>query len=152
MARTARSISSEKRRIAAPTALPQPPEVIVDFIFEDGLLFVALQNISDRPAYDVSVTFDKSFCGMGGERDVSALRLFKRTPFLAPRRIIRTFLDSTTAYFARKEPTSIVVKVSYKDVGQREYAHTIEHDLAIYRDLSFACHPASEDTAAPRDA
>jgi hypothetical protein len=151
MTRAARNTSGAKQRIAAPKQPQQAAEVILDFVFEDGLLFVALQNISDRPAYDVSATFDKPFCGSGGEQDVSRLRMFKRTPFLAPRRTIRTFVDSTAAYFDRNEPTSIMVEVTYRNAESAECAHTIEHDLAIYRDISFVDHAAPAGTAESRD-
>ena len=138
MPKAARSKPNETPPITA----PHLPEVIVDFIFENGLLFVALQNIGDRPTYDVRVTFDRPFHGVGGEEDVSALRMFKCTPFLGPHRSIRTFLDTTTAYFDRDEPTSIIAKVTYKDAEQQDCAHTIKHDLAIYRDISFVSETA----------
>ncbi len=150
MAKAARSPLGTKSALAG-LQTAAPPEVIVDFICENGLLFVALQSISDRPAYDVRVAFDKPFRGMGGEQEVSALRMFQHTPFLGPRRCIRTFLDTTAAYFRREEPTSIAATVTYKDFAQREYAHTIEHDLAIYADLSFVTRPAPEGTVASVD-
>ena len=42
------------------------PEVIVDVIFEDGLLFLAVSNIGDRPALDVRTTFNRKLVGLGG--------------------------------------------------------------------------------------
>ena len=65
------------------------PRVIVDFDFERGLLFVAVRNLGDRPAYRVSTTFDKPFRGLGGRREMNALRLFRGIEFLAPRKEIR---------------------------------------------------------------
>ena len=32
------------------------PEVIVDFVFDDGLLFVSVENIGEKPAREVTVT------------------------------------------------------------------------------------------------
>jgi hypothetical protein len=119
------------------------PEVIVDFLLEDGLLFVALQNISERPAYDVRVTFDPSFRGLGGEQETSGLRMFKRTPFLAPRRTIKALLDASSVYFDRQEPTSITAHIRYADHAGHPHRCSIEHDLAIYRDLAFVCAPRS---------
>ena len=71
------------------------PRVIVDFDFERGLLFVAVRNLGDRPAYRVSTTFDKPFRGLGGRREMNALRLFRGIEFLAPRR--RSARSSTRA-------------------------------------------------------
>jgi hypothetical protein len=42
--------------------------VIVDVVFEDGLLFLAVQNIGDAPARRVSVRFDRALPGAGGLR------------------------------------------------------------------------------------
>lgn len=50
------------------------PEVIVDFVFENGLLFVVVSNIGARPALDVTVRFDKSIRTLGGGR-ISSLDL-----------------------------------------------------------------------------
>src|SRR3979409_986097 len=83
------------------------PDVIIDFRFEQGLFYIALINISDVPAYRVSVRVEKKFRGLGGECDISLLRLFRRVEFLAPRKRIETLLDSSRAYFQRREPTLI---------------------------------------------
>jgi hypothetical protein len=112
-------------------------DVIVDFEFDRGLLFVAVRNLGDRPALDVQTTFDKPFKGLGGAREIDRLRLFKRIRFLAPGREIRTLLDSSTAYFARKEPTVLTATVSYRTAAGERRRHSITHDLSIYRDLAY---------------
>jgi len=126
------------------------PEVIVDFLFDDGLLYVSLQNISDIPAYEVRAGFDPPFRGLGGEQDTSALRMFRHTPFLAPRRAIRSFLDSSAAYFQRGEPRAITVSITYLGADRKKYSRTIQHDLGIYEDLAFITQPlnaAKNDTS-----
>jgi hypothetical protein len=112
-------------------------DVIVDFEFDRGLLFVAVRNLGDRPVLDVQTTFDKPFKGLGGAREIDRLRLFKRIRFLAPGREIRTLLDSSTAYFARKEPTVLTATVSYRTAAGERRRHSITHDLSIYRDLAY---------------
>lgn len=113
------------------------PDVIIDFVFEDGMLFVALQNIGSQPALRVHVTFDPSFKGLGGTVSIPELPLFRDIEFLAPSRSIRTLLDSSAAYFARKEPELITVTVSYSDRSGQQFCDTILHNLAIYRDITF---------------
>lgn len=113
------------------------PEVIVDIIFEDGLFFIAVKNISDRPALRVSVRFEPQFSGVGGQVDVSALPLFENIEFLAPHKSIRTFLDVSTAYFERGEPTKISAHIFYYDQDDRQYQDTINHDLTIYQDIGY---------------
>ena len=113
------------------------PDVILDFRFEQGLLYIALVNISVFPAYRVSVRFEKAFRGLGGECAVSSLRLFRRVEFLAPHKRIETLLDSSHAYFRRREPTLIKARVSFRDARGKAHEREIVHDLAIYKDVSY---------------
>jgi hypothetical protein len=113
------------------------PEVVLDVIFEDGLLFLAVSNIGDAPALAVSCRFEGKLRGLGGTEEVSKLPLFERIPFLGPGREIRTLLDSSAAYFARGETTAISVTTTYGDASGRSYETAVEHDLAIYRDLAY---------------
>jgi|KBSSwiStaDraftv2_1062776.scaffolds.fasta_scaffold100069_2 hypothetical protein len=118
------------------------PEVIVDFLFDHGLFHVAVENVSDAPAYLVSVTFDKKFRGLGGATEVSSLPLFRRVAFLAPRKRIETFLDTSSAYFQRREPTRLTAMISFRDARQRPYERRITHDLSIYKDVTYLLKPA----------
>jgi hypothetical protein len=113
------------------------PEVIVDFDFEGGLLFVGVRNLGARPALEVSTRFDKPFRGLGGARKMNGLALFKRIEFLAPGKEIRTLLDSSAAYFAREEPTLLTATVSYRTAAGERRRYAITHDLSIYRELAY---------------
>jgi len=113
------------------------PDVIVDFIFDDGLLFVAVQNIGDRPAYKVAVQFDPPFRGVEGTRAVSELPLFRNIEFLAPWKEIVTFLDTSASYFGRDEPARISAAVSWRDAAGRTHSAAIQHDLEIYRSIGY---------------
>ena len=117
------------------------PDVIVDFVFEDGMLFVAVQNIGSQPALRVHVAFDPPFKGLGGTASIPELPLFRNIEFLAPARSIRTLLDSSAAYFARKEPEHITVTTSYSDRKGHKFSCKIRHNLSIYRDLAFISKP-----------
>lgn len=119
-------------------------DVIVDFVFEDGLLFVSVRNLGDEPALKVSCTFDKPFTGLGGERQMNELRLFRNIEFLAPGREIRTLLDSTAAYFARKEPTTLKATISYRTPAGEQREGTVAHDLAIYQELAYRTEGAAD--------
>ncbi len=118
-------------------AEPQPLDVILDVVFERGLLFLALRNLGTEPALAVSCAFEKPVHGLGGTREISALRLFRKVELLAPGREIRTLLDTSASYFARREPTRLRVTVTWRTpAGQRREAR-ITHDLSIYRDLVY---------------
>jgi hypothetical protein len=113
------------------------PDVIVDFVFEDGLFFLAITNIGPEPAERVHVGFEPSFKGLGGSVAIADIPLFRNIEFLAPARSIRTLLDSAAAYFARQEPERVTVNISFADRAGRNYKSAIRHDLSIYRDIAF---------------
>jgi len=116
---------------------PRESDVIVDFTFEDGLLFVDVVNLGDLPAHRVRVRFDPPFSGLGGTRRSSSLSVFRRLEFLAPRKRIRAFVDRSDAYFARDEPTRIDVAVSWLTDERRRRSRELRHDLEVYRDLAY---------------
>lgn len=124
------------------------PEVIVDFDFDHGLFHVAVANVSSVPAYRIAVRFDKQFHGLGGRCDVSSLRMFRRIEFLAPWKRIETLLDTSSAYFQRREPTRITAIISYRDAQQRSYERHITHDLNIYKDVAYLLRPAESPSRA----
>ncbi len=113
------------------------PDVLVDFEFDEGLLHIVVANAGEKPAEGVTIRFSQSFRGLGGTRDMPRMRLFRQIEFLAAGKRIRTFLDTSAAYFARGEPTRLDATVTYRDREGREYAREIAHDLAIYRDIAY---------------
>ena len=113
------------------------PDVIIEFLFDQGLLHVALRNIGDRPAIAISVKFDKKIFGLGGAKEISALPVFQRVEFLGPGREILVFVDQSDSYFARKQPTKISARISYSDSEEHKHVVTINHDLEIYRELPY---------------
>jgi hypothetical protein len=112
-------------------------DVILDVEFDRGVLFLVVANIGARPATAVQVAFDKPFHGLGGAVDVSRQRLFRRIEFLAPGREIRTILDTSAAYFARKEPTKLAATIVFRDDEGARHERRVTHDLAIYRDVAY---------------
>lgn len=113
------------------------PEVIVDFVFEDGLFFISIRNISDKPTFNVSIKFDKKILGVEGSKEISELPLFKNIEFLPPKKEIVTFLDTSASYFKRGEPTKISTRISYQDFKGTKYTTTINHDLDIYKEIGY---------------
>ena len=110
--------------------------VVVDVVFEDGLLYLELANLSDRPALNVGCRFDPGLVDLQG-RDVSKLALFSRVEFLGPERRIRTLLDSTAGFFAREQASRFTVVVEFERPDEKRRATTVSHDLAVYRELAY---------------
>ena len=126
-------------------AEPQPLDVILDVVFERGLLYLALLNLGAEPALKVSCAFDKPVRGLGGTTEVSALRLFRTIELLAPGREIRTLLDTSAAYFGRREPMVIRATVTWRTPAGAKREARIAHDLSIYRDLAYVPEGAAAD-------
>jgi hypothetical protein len=113
------------------------PEVILEFLFERGVFLIALRNIGNRAAIGISVSFDKKIIGPHDERDISSLPLFRGLEFLGPGREIMVFLNSSSSYFQRNQPTKISVRITYSDSDRQKYEATIKHDLEVYRELPY---------------
>jgi len=89
------------------------PDVIVDFVFDRGMLFISVENIGDKPAYEVRIKFSEAMRGIEG-KEISSLPLFRNLEFLAPHKQISTFLDSSASYFRSGQPTKISAAVGTK--------------------------------------
>ena len=113
------------------------PEVIVEFLFDRGLLFISVNNIGERAAVNVSVKFDQKFTGLGGSKEISKLALFRSLQFLGPQREIVTFLDSSASYFRRQQPVNISARISYQDAESRQYEEAVRHNLEVFRELVY---------------
>jgi hypothetical protein len=110
--------------------------VVVDVVFEQGVLYLELANLSDRPALSVTCSFDPQLVDVEG-RDVSKLRLFRRVEFLGPGRSIRTLLDSPAAFFARDAPERVTIAVEYERPDGPRETRAVTHDLGLFRELAF---------------
>jgi hypothetical protein len=112
-------------------------DVILDFLFDEGLFFISVKNNSDAPVFKVSIDFNKKITGLGGRKEISSIPLFSNIEFLAPRKEIKTFLDTSQSYFTRKQPEKIIVKITYTNKEGAVKTGTINHDLSIYKEIGF---------------
>jgi hypothetical protein len=110
--------------------------VVVDLVFEGGVLYLELANLSDRPALKVACTFEPPLVDVEG-RDVSKLPLFRHVEFLGPQRRIRTLLDSSVGYFAREHATRVTVVVEYERPDGARQITEVTHDFEIFRELAY---------------
>ena len=121
--------------------------MILDLEFEDGLLFLVLENIGLRPAHAVRVRFAQPLHGLGGQKRIDRLLIFRRLELLGPRRRIRILLDRAALLFAREQDTRLEVRIAWRtDDGDRR-SRTVHHDLAAYRDFPYLEVPS--DAPAP---
>lgn len=112
-------------------------DVILDVELERGLLFLVIRNLGELPAHNVRVRFAGPLHGLGGDRRIDRLQIFRRLEFLGPRRCIRLFLDRTALLFARDERTELDVTVTWRTDGGERRRREMRHDLAAYRDFPY---------------
>ncbi len=143
-----RRLGSRPRRqrpaAAASHDVPVPePDVIVDFVFDAGMLFIVVRNIGAGAATKVSIVFNQPLVGVGGHKEISGLPVFKNVEFLPPQKEITAFLDTSASYFARNQPTKVSARVRFRDAAGRTYSREIHHDLEIYREIGYVVRPGS---------
>ena len=113
------------------------PDIVVDFIFDRGLLYIAIINIGEAPAFRISVKFNREIRGVGGAKVISEMPLFRKIEFMPPDKKITTFLDTSSSYFERRQPTEIETTISFSDRHGKHYKNQIKHNLDIYRDIGY---------------
>lgn len=113
------------------------PDVIVDFVFDNGQIHVVLANQGKSCAQRIRIKFHQSLNGVDGRKVVSKQLLFHATEYLPAGKVISTFLDTTQAYFAREEPSLISLTIGFEDRFGRYYQRDICHNLEIYKDIGY---------------
>jgi len=111
------------------------PDIIVDFEYNDGMLFIVIENIGDDPAYDASVRFNKKILGMQKTKNISSLRIFKLLKFLPPGKKIKMFVDLFQFYLTSKQPMQIKTIIFFRNKLKQTFQNSIQHDLSIYKDF-----------------
>ena len=120
-----------------PEAVTGGADVVLDVEFDHGLLYLVLENLGEGPAHTVRVRFESPLTGLGGERRIDRLQIFRRLEFLGPGREIRVLLDRSALFFAREQETAFEARVSWQTGDGERRSRTIRHDLAAYRDFPY---------------
>ncbi len=120
-----------------PQSESNQPNVIIEFECHNGCFFLAITNIGPQPAHEITTTFEPTFSGLHGCRQIPDQSMFDSIGFLSPGNAIRTFVDTTASYFAREEPTVIQTDVSFHNQNGRTYHNHATHTLEVYRDLPY---------------
>jgi hypothetical protein len=113
------------------------PDVIVDFHCSQGLLFISLKNIGEGSAYGVRTSFDKPLVGLGGEKTISEMQLFRGVEFVPPGKGFTQLLDPVAIWFQQDRPSRYTITITYSDREGNEFRERIVHNLDIYKDLGY---------------
>jgi hypothetical protein len=116
------------------------PYVVVyfDMVHEEKIIYLVVKNIGKSTARDVRIQFRPKLIGNSGE-DMSELPIIKNgIASLSPNHEIKTFVDSTVAFFERSDqPLTYEVKISFYG-GLKDTQRITEQvlDLTADRKLS----------------
>jgi len=115
------------------------PDVIIDFEYNKGSLFIVIENIGNDSAYDTSVKFNKKILGMQKTKNISSLRIFQSLKFLPPGKKIKILVDLFQFYLLGKQPMQIRTVIFFRNKLKQIFQNSIQHDLSIYEDFVEIC-------------
>ena len=52
-------------------------KMVLDFVYENNLLYITIENIGESMTNKVSTTFDKKIMGLNKEKNISEMQIFK---------------------------------------------------------------------------
>ncbi len=113
------------------------PNVIIDFEIDSELVFIAIKNLSNYPAFNVKIKPSQRIMGLEGKRNITELSIFNEIKYLAPYKEIKVFIDAYHSFFEHLERTEIAFDLYYTDEEGEAFNKRIIHDLNIYKDLIF---------------
>ena len=114
--------------------IEKPSKIILDFEYENNLLYIIIENIGDVMINKVSVNFDKKIMGLGKEKNISEMQIFKTISVFPPKKRFRIFVDTFSSYLKNRQPLLLTSKITYYQ-NKKRYENIIKHDLRIYKDF-----------------
>src|SRR5690349_15289841 len=111
--------------------------IVVDFDIDSELVHIIIRNLASVAALRLRIRPSHAIIGLGGTQDLSNLNIFKEITYFAPGKEIRIFIDEHESFFTNLKSTKISFTIAFEDEFNKPIRHTIHHDLAIYKDLSY---------------
>ncbi|MEL6673211.1 MAG: hypothetical protein AAFR61_13500 [Bacteroidota bacterium] len=96
-------------------ATTERPRVILDFVLQDGNMYLQLHNQGAEAAYDLRTSFSQPVKAVNGSRIASNLPVFTENPSLPPLKYHRIFLDPLPVFLHHLEEEHLRVELVYKD-------------------------------------
>lgn len=107
----------------------------VDFVPENGLLFVIIANYEAFPLRDCKISFSETLPTIEGKK-LNHLNIFKNLAYLSPGRKIRIPLgEASSVLSSLKENKIVTISINYRLPDGKKTAYSIKHNLSIYEDL-----------------
>ena len=121
-------------------ALRSRPYVMVELVFDRGLLSISIKNIGARPAFAVRVHFSHKLMGCNGSVEVP-LSLFRALEFLPGGEDITTLSIRSVSYFRSKQPVQFTTDISYRDSRGSNSPAPSATIWKIYRQITYTPPP-----------
>ena len=115
-------------------SMKKPSKIILDFEYENNLLYIIIENIGDAMINKVSIDFNKKIMGIGKEKNISEMQIFKTISVFPPKKRFKIFVDTFSSYVKNKQPLLLTSKITYYQ-NNKSYEDIIKHDLRIYKDF-----------------
>jgi len=109
--------------------------IIVDFEIDASLVHILIKNSELHPLLNVKIKPSAPIVGLGGNKDLSKLNVFKEIKYLAPQKELKIFVDSYESFFRNLKQSTIDFTITFQDTNNKSYKTKISHDLKIYLDL-----------------
>lgn len=111
------------------------PNLVLDFVVQEGKVFFCMRNLSKHPATNLSFKFSQPLMARNGYLRVDKLPLFKHLDYFAPKKEIRLFVDSVTSFLAHHPERKMTIHVKYVDQDSKKYVQSFKHDLELFNQL-----------------
>lgn len=107
----------------------------VDFIPENGLMFVIIANYETFPLRECKISFSETLPSPNAKK-LNHLNIFKNLTYLSPARKIRVFAGETSSFLSSlREKKIVTVNIKYQLPDGKKTTYSIKHNLSIYEDL-----------------
>lgn len=115
--------------------VPVPAEVIVDLVLRDEVVFIVIWNAGARSAQEVQIIFRKPLLGLGGNKNLAELPVFRELTYLAPGKHFEVFVDTAISFFENNKDKFLELQINWKDAEGKKNERTIRHNLEVYKQL-----------------
>ncbi|MBL7791689.1 MAG: hypothetical protein JNK77_05185 [Saprospiraceae bacterium] len=115
--------------------VPVPAEVIVDLVLRDEVVFIVIWNAGARSAQEVQITFKNPLLGLGGNKNLAELPVFRELTYLAPGKHFEVFVDTAISFFDNNKEKFLELQITWTDAEGKKNERTIRHNLDVYKQL-----------------
>lgn len=112
------------------------PYVIVDIEFNSNESWFILKNIGRTPAYKIEINIEPKLI-TNLEKSISELIFKKPISFLAPNKIINSYIDTSFNFLKDSKPREYKIQIQYCDKKSNQYNEKYMINLENHKNRAF---------------